>query len=81
MGLIITEEHVIKNGPLPVDGVKSIEFVTHRPEMSIPDFQRYWREVHGPLAVFDSLCVVTSRATRGGPPTRAVELPGMTGSR
>jgi uncharacterized protein (TIGR02118 family) len=50
MGLIITEEHVIKDGPVPSDGVKNIEFVTHRPGMSIDAFQRYWREVHGPLA-------------------------------
>ena len=38
MGLIITEEHIIKDGPAPADGVKGVEF------------QRYWREVHGPLA-------------------------------
>jgi uncharacterized protein (TIGR02118 family) len=50
MGLIITEEHVIKDGPPPAAGVKNVEFVTHRPGMSIEAFQRYWREVHGPLA-------------------------------
>ncbi len=50
MGLIITEEHLIKDGPVPADGVKNIEFVTHKPGMSIEAFQRYWREVHGPLA-------------------------------
>src|SRR5262249_48240872 len=49
MGLIITEEHVIKDGKPTADGVKNVEFVTRRPEMSIDDFQRYWREVHGPL--------------------------------
>ena len=50
MGLLITEEHVIKGGPVPGDGVKNIEFVTHKPGMAIDAFQRYWREVHGPLA-------------------------------
>jgi uncharacterized protein (TIGR02118 family) len=50
MGLIITEEHVIKDAPAPAGGVKNIEFVTHKPGMSIEAFQRYWREVHGPLA-------------------------------
>jgi uncharacterized protein (TIGR02118 family) len=50
MGLIITEEHVIKDGPAPPDGVKNIEFVTHAPALTIEAFQRYWREVHGPLA-------------------------------
>ena len=50
MGLIITEEHVIKDGPTPTGGVKNVEFVTHTPEMSIEAFQQYWREIHGPLA-------------------------------
>lgn len=49
MGLIITEEHVIKDGPTPPGGVKNIEFVTHKPELSIEAFQEYWRKVHGPL--------------------------------
>lgn len=50
MGLIITEDHVIKDGPAPASGVKNVEFITHRPDLSIEAFQRYWREVHGPLA-------------------------------
>ncbi len=50
MGLIITEEHVIKDGPAPTNGVKNVEFVTRRPGMPVEEFQRYWREVHGPLA-------------------------------
>src|SRR5207244_2545874 len=49
MGSIITEEHVIKDGPIPPDGVKNIEFVTHKPGMSIEAFQKHWREIHGPL--------------------------------
>lgn len=50
MGLILTEDHVIKEGPVPTGGVKNIQFLTHQPGMSIDAFQRYWREVHGPLA-------------------------------
>jgi uncharacterized protein (TIGR02118 family) len=50
MALILTDEHVIKDGPVPVDGVKNIEFVTHKPGMEIAAFQEYWRGVHGPLA-------------------------------
>jgi len=50
MGLIITEEHVIKEGPVPPDGVKNVEFVTRKPGMSVEAFQKYWREIHGPLA-------------------------------
>lgn len=49
MGSIITEEHVIKDGPIPADGVKNVEFVTHKPGMSIAAFQQHWREIHGPL--------------------------------
>ncbi|MBI3031302.1 MAG: EthD domain-containing protein [Candidatus Rokubacteria bacterium] len=50
LGLIITEDHVIKDGPAPPNGVKNIEFITHKPGMTIEAFQKYWREAHGPLA-------------------------------
>jgi uncharacterized protein (TIGR02118 family) len=50
MRLLITEEHVIKDGAVPAGAMKSVEFVTHRSDLSIAEFQRYWREVHGPLA-------------------------------
>jgi len=49
MGQIFTEEHVIKDGAIPTNGVKNIEFVTHKPGMSIEAFQKHWREIHGPL--------------------------------
>src|SRR5262245_56579705 len=50
MRLLLTEEHVIKDGAAPAGGAKNVEFVTRRPGMAVDDFQRYWREVHGPLA-------------------------------
>lgn len=50
IGLIITEEHVIKEGPIPPGGMKNVEFLARKPEMPVEEFQRYWREVHGPLA-------------------------------
>ena len=50
MGLIVTEDHVIKNEGLPPGAVKNVELLTHQSGMSIDEFQRYWREVHGPLA-------------------------------
>jgi uncharacterized protein (TIGR02118 family) len=50
MRLILTEEHVIKDGPAPPGGVKSVEFVTRKPGLEVDKFQRYWREVHGPIA-------------------------------
>lgn len=49
MGSIITDEHVIKDAPAPRDGVKSIDFVTHKNGMPIKEFFRYWREEHGAL--------------------------------
>lgn len=51
MVFLLTEEHVIKDGPVPDNGLKNIEMVHHRKDMTIPDFQAYWRGTHGPLAV------------------------------
>jgi uncharacterized protein (TIGR02118 family) len=50
MALLVTEEHVIVDGPPPPGGVKNVEFVRRRPGMDVAAFQRHWREVHGPLA-------------------------------
>jgi uncharacterized protein (TIGR02118 family) len=50
MRLILTEEHVIKDGPVPAGGVKNVEFVTRKPGLEVEKFQRYWREIHGPIA-------------------------------
>ena len=49
MGLIITEEHVIKDGPVPADAVKSVGFARREPGMTVEAFQRHWLEIHGPL--------------------------------
>jgi uncharacterized protein (TIGR02118 family) len=50
MKLLFTDEHVVKDGPAPAGAVKNIEFVHRRPDLSVEAFQRYWREVHGPIA-------------------------------
>jgi uncharacterized protein (TIGR02118 family) len=50
MGVVITEDHVVKDGPVPPDAVKSVAFLNRRPGMSIEEFQRHWRDVHGPIA-------------------------------
>ncbi len=50
MGMVITDEHVIKDGPAPAGGVKSVEFLRMKPGMSVDAFQAYWRGTHGPLA-------------------------------
>jgi uncharacterized protein (TIGR02118 family) len=50
MALLITEEHVIVDGPVPPGAAKHVEFVTRAPGLGVDEFQRYWRGVHGPIA-------------------------------
>ena len=51
MKTLLTGEHVVKDGgDLPDGCVKNVEFVRRRPDLEVDAFQRYWREVHGPLA-------------------------------
>jgi uncharacterized protein (TIGR02118 family) len=49
MGLIITEDHVVKDGPVPAGAAKGVGFVRRKPGMAVADFQRHWLGVHGPL--------------------------------
>jgi uncharacterized protein (TIGR02118 family) len=49
MGLLITDDHVVKDGPLPAGAVKGVGFVRRKPGMAVDAFQRHWRDVHGPL--------------------------------
>jgi uncharacterized protein (TIGR02118 family) len=44
MGSVITEEHVLKDGPAPPEGLKSIGFVTRQAPMPIDEFFRRWLE-------------------------------------
>jgi uncharacterized protein (TIGR02118 family) len=41
---------VAKDGAIPENAVKNVEFVNRRPGMPLDAFFAYWREVHGPLA-------------------------------
>jgi uncharacterized protein (TIGR02118 family) len=50
MALILTEDHLIKEGDISPDGLKSIEFITRRAEMPLAEFQAYWKNTHGPIA-------------------------------
>lgn len=51
MALILTDEHIIKDGAVPAGGgLKNIEFVTRQADMAVADFQAYWRGTHGPIA-------------------------------
>ena len=47
---LVVEEHVAKPGPVPASFVKNYELVTRRPDMDRAEFDRYWAQVHGPLA-------------------------------
>ncbi len=51
MRSIICDEYVIKDAPVPENAIKSIDFINRKAGMSVDDFQRHWREVHGPLCV------------------------------
>jgi uncharacterized protein (TIGR02118 family) len=44
------EVHVIRDGAIPDNAVKNIEFVNRRRSMPLAAFRAYWRDVHGPLA-------------------------------
>jgi uncharacterized protein (TIGR02118 family) len=41
---------VAKDGVIPENAVKNVEFVNRRPGMALEPFRKYWREVHGPIA-------------------------------
>jgi uncharacterized protein (TIGR02118 family) len=47
---LVVEEHVAKPGRVPATFVKNYELVTRRAGMDRAEFDRYWAEVHGPLA-------------------------------
>ena len=50
MGVIITEDHVVKDGLPPPDAVKSVDFLTRKASLPVEEFQRHWLLVHGPIA-------------------------------
>jgi uncharacterized protein (TIGR02118 family) len=50
MGVIITEDHLVKDTAVPPNAVKSVVFLGRKPGLSIEEFQHHWREVHAPLA-------------------------------
>ena len=47
---LVVEEHVAKPGQAPASCVKNYELVTKRPDLDRAEFDRYWAQVHGPLA-------------------------------
>jgi len=49
MGLIIADDHVIKDDPTPAGAAKGVGFARRKPGMSVEAFQSHWRQAHGPL--------------------------------
>jgi len=49
MGLLITDDHVLKDDPTPAGAAKGVAFARRKPGMTVEAFQQHWREVHGPL--------------------------------
>jgi len=47
---IVTEEIVIKQGPIHENMVKNVEIGDRKPGMSTKEFHDYWRNIHGPIA-------------------------------
>jgi uncharacterized protein (TIGR02118 family) len=50
VALLVVEEHAAKPGAVPGSFVKNYELVTKRPDLDRAEFDRYWAQVHGPLA-------------------------------
>jgi uncharacterized protein (TIGR02118 family) len=65
---ILTDDIVIKDGPRPPGGVKNIELVKKRPDLTPDAFHRHWEVVHGPLggSIPQVLRYVQSHTRRGG---------------
>jgi uncharacterized protein (TIGR02118 family) len=49
-GALLTVEVIQKDGPTNPSMVKMAGFAVRKPGMEAEAFQRYWRDVHGPLA-------------------------------
>jgi uncharacterized protein (TIGR02118 family) len=67
--------HVIKDGQIPDNAVKNIEFVNKRTGMGLEEFRAYWRKVHGPLAAtipvmhrYEQNHLAMSEYAKGEPP-------------
>jgi uncharacterized protein (TIGR02118 family) len=50
MGVVITEDHALKDSSVPPRSVKSVAFLNRKPGLSVEEFQRHLRDVHAPIA-------------------------------
>jgi uncharacterized protein (TIGR02118 family) len=65
--LVLTDEHVIKEGSVDDNGVKCIRFFNRRKDMPVDEFQIYWRERYGPtIAALPSLDRYVQYQARAG---------------
>lgn len=48
--MLLTREHVIKDGPLSPSMVKFVAFASRKLGMDVEAYQTYWKDHHGPLA-------------------------------
>ena len=49
---LLTKENVVVEGPKlekDTDGIKAIVFAKRKPDLSVEEFQAYWRDKHAPL--------------------------------
>jgi len=49
MGVIFTEDHVVKDDLVPPDAVKCVDFLTRKAGLPVEEFQRHWLMAHGPI--------------------------------
>ena len=49
MGLLVVDDHIVVDRPVPPSAAKGVGFVRRKAGMSVEAFQRHWLEVHGPL--------------------------------
>ena len=49
MEFIVTEDHVVTDGPVPVGAVKAVELLSRKPGLAVEAFQDHWR-AHAALA-------------------------------
>lgn len=50
MGVVLTDEVPIRSGPAGANSAKLIAFLRKRADLSPEQFQKHWRETHGPIA-------------------------------
>ena len=50
MGVMVTDEYVVKQEPVGTQAVKAIEFFSRKPDLSPEDFRRHWLDRHAALA-------------------------------